>query len=433
MNLLHANDRPGEYPPSWYAATVAPLAPFPPLVGEARADVAVIGGGYTGLSAALHLAERGYDVALLEAHRVGFGASGRNGGQVGSGQRKDVDALEAAFGREMARRLWNLGEEAKALVRALIDRHAIPAQWTPGILHACWHDREVAHAHRLAEKLARDYDYPHVRPLDRAAMRAEVDSPVYRGGSLDLGAGHIHPLAYALGLARAAAAAGARIHERSEVLTIEHGAEPVAVTAAGRLRAGQLILAGNGYLGGLEPRIAARVMPINNFIVATEPLGPRARTLIPNAVAVADSKFVINYFRLSPDGRLLFGGGESYGYRFPPIGPTVRRPLARVFPDLTKVRFDYAWGGTLAITMSRLPCFARPAPNVLSASGYSGHGVALATLAGRILAEAVAGEMERFDLMARLPTPPFPGGPRLRPALLALAMTWFALRDRLGI
>lgn len=433
MNLLHANDRPGEYPPSWYAATAELLPPFPGLVGEARADVAVVGGGYTGLSAALHLAERGYDVALLEAHRVGFGASGRNGGQVGSGQRREVDWLEQRFGRATARRLWDLAEEAKALVRGLIDRHAIPARWVPGIAHAFWQARDVPHAHRLAEKLARDYDYPHVVPLDRAALRAEVDSPVYQGGVLDRGAGHIHPLAFALGLARAAAAAGARLYERSEVLGIEHGAEPVLVTATGRLRAGQVILAANGYLGALEPAVAARVMPINNFIVATEPLGERARTLIPNAIAVADSKFVINYFRLSHDGRLLFGGGESYGYRFPAIGPTVRRPLARVFPDLANVRFDYAWGGTLAITLSRLPCFTRPAPGVLSASGYSGHGVALATLAGKILAEAVAGQAERFDVMAALPTPPFPGGPRFRPALLTLAMSWYALRDRLGI
>jgi gamma-glutamylputrescine oxidase len=433
MNLLHVNDRPGSYPPSWYAATAEPLPPFPELRGETRADVCVVGGGYTGLSAALHLAQRGYEVVLLEAQRVGFGASGRNGGQVGSGQRLEVDELERRFGHDDARRLWDLGEEAKALVRHLIDHHGIPAGWTPGVAHACWQARGVGHAHALAERLARDYGYGQVEPLDAKAMRELVDSPAYKGGVVDWGAAHIHPLAFVLGLARAAATAGVRIHERSEVHRIDEGAEAVARTGRGIVHARHLILAANGYLGGLNREVAARVMPINNFIVATEPLGARAETLIRKGVAVADSKFVVNYFRLSPDGRLLFGGGESYGYRFPDIAARVRRPMLEVFPDLAEARIEHAWGGTLAITRSRLPCFARPAPNILSASGYSGHGVALATLAGRILAEAVAGQAERFDLMARLPTPPFPGGTALRAPVLALAMSWYALRDRLGI
>lgn len=433
MNLLHANDRPGQYPPSWYAATAEAPAPFPELRGETRADVCVVGGGYTGLSAALHLAQRGYDVVLVEAHRVGFGASGRNGGQVGSGQRLEVDELERRFGAEMARRLWDLGEEAKALVKALIDHHGIPAGWTPGIAHALWQARDVPHAHAIAEKLARDYGYGQVEPLDARGMRDLVDSPAYKGGAVDWGAAHIHPLAFAFGLAKAAKAAGVRLYERSEAHHIAEGAEVVVRTGQGAVRAPHLILAANGYLGGLNRHVAARVMPINNFIVATEPLGDRAETLIRRGIAVADSKFVVNYFRLSPDGRLLFGGGESYGYRFPDIAATVRGPMAGVFPDLKDVRIDYAWGGTLAITMTRLPFFARPAPNVLSASGYSGHGVALATLAGKVLAEATAGQAERFDVLAGLPAPAFPGGAALRAPLLVLAMSWFALRDRLGL
>jgi gamma-glutamylputrescine oxidase len=433
MNLLHANDTAGAYPRSLYAATAQPLALFPDLRGEVRADVAIVGGGYTGLSAALHLARRGFDVALLEAHRVGFGASGRNGGQVGSGQRLEVDELERMFGLDLSRRLWAFGEEAKALVRELIDGHAPEAGWTPGIATAMWQARDVPDVHRVAEKLARDYGYDKVEPLDRDGLRALVDSPVYQGGAVDWGAAHIHPLRYALGLARAATAAGARIYERAEATGIIDGPNPAVITAQGRVNARHVILAANGYLGGLDRRVAARVMPINNFIVATEPLGKRAETIIRRSVAVADSKFVINYFRLSEDGRMLFGGGESYGYRFPDIARTVRKPMAQVFPDLRDVRIDHAWGGTLAITMNRLPCFLRLTPTVLSASGYSGHGVALATLAGKILAEAVAGEAERFDVMASLPSPPFPGGPALRSPLLVLAMTWFALRDRLGI
>ncbi len=433
MNLLFANDRQGEYPPSYYAATATPLAPFAPLRGEARADVCVIGGGYTGLSAALHLAERGLSVVLLEAHRMGFGASGRNGGQVGSGQRLDQDDLERMVGPGDARRMWDMAEEAKALVRDLIARHGIPVTFHPGIAHACRSDREVDHARRYADKLRRDYGYEAIEPLDRDAIRALIGSRAFAGGELDHGAGHLHPLNYALGLAQAAAGAGVRLHENSVVSRIEPGVQPVVHTAEGHVRASHVIIAANGYLGSLEPKVAARVMPINNFIVATEPLGDRAKDVLARPVAVADTRFVVNYWRLSEDNRLLFGGGESYGYRFPDIVKTVRKPMLEIYPQLADARIDYAWGGTLAITVNRMPCFLRVAPNILSASGYSGHGVAMATMAGKVLAETVAGQAGRFDLMASLPQPRFPGGPALRWPLLVLAMAWYSTRDRLGV
>jgi gamma-glutamylputrescine oxidase len=433
MNLLHANDRAGEYPPSYYAATRAEFGPLPPLQGAVRADVCIVGGGYTGLSAALHLAQRGMSVVVLEAHRVGFGASGRNGGQVGSGQRLDQGALEAAVGLADARRLWDFAQEAKDMVRGLIAAHDMPVRFHPGIAHACWSEGEVRDAARYAEKLRRDYGYDQIEPLSHEEIGRLIPSGVFAGGEMDRGAGHVHPLNYAIGLARAAQAAGAVIHEASEVTGIAHGATPVVTTAQGTVTCDHLILACNGYLGALEPQVAARVMPINNFIVATEPLGDRAKEVLAEPVAVADTKFVVNYWRLSEDNRLLFGGGESYGYRFPDIIKTVRKPMLEVYPSLRDVKIDHAWGGTLAITMTRNPCFLRVAPNVLSASGYSGHGVALATLAGRILAEAVAGQAERFDLMARLPTPRFPGGVALRWPLLVLAMTWYSMRDRLGL
>ena len=433
MNLLHANDRAGQYPASYYAATAAPLAAFAPLRGETRADVCIVGGGYTGLSAALHLAQKGFDVALVEAHRVGFGASGRNGGQVGSGQRQDQDWIERAVGKPLAHRLWDMAEEAKALVRALITDHAMPVTYYPGIAHACWSDAEVRHAHVYAQKLHRDYNYTEMQPLDQNGIRALVGSGVYKGGDIDHGAGHLHPLNYAIGLAQAASKAGVRIYETSEVHHVKHGAKPVVQTGQGRVICDHVILAGNGYLGNLDRKVAARVMPINNFIVATEPLGDRATDILAQPIAVADTKFVVNYWRLSEDNRLLFGGGESYGYKFPDIIKTVLKPMLQVYPQLKDVKIDYAWGGTLAITMNRMPCFTRPAPNVLSASGYSGHGVAMATLAGKIMAEAVGAQAERFDVMAALPYTRFPGGAALRWPLLVSAMTWYSMRDRLGI
>ncbi|MFT3972933.1 MAG: FAD-binding oxidoreductase [Amaricoccus sp.] len=429
LDLLTANDRPGAYPESWYAATTPLLPPFPALAGAVEADVCVVGGGYTGLSAALHLAECGFDVALVEASRVGSGASGRNGGQVHSGQRQDQDWLEGRLGPAAARTLWDLAEEAKALVRGLVARHGIDCDLRDGIVAAAHRAAYVPAYHAEAAKLAQVYGYDRVEPLDAAGIRDLLGTAAYHGGSLDRGAAHLHPLAYAIGLARAADAAGVRIFETSRVTAIGAGARPEVRTADGAVRARFVVLAANGYVGHLVPAVSARVMPINNFIVATAPL---ERMPLAEPVAVADSRFVVTYYRPSADGRLLFGGGESYGWRFPAdIRALVRPRLAAIYPDLADVALDYAWGGTLAITVNRMPAFQRLAPNVLSASGYSGHGVAMATLAGKLLAEAVAGTAERFDVFARIPQPAFPGGAAMRWPLLVLAMTWYALRDRL--
>jgi len=431
MDILRINDPEGQYPGnSWYVATAEPLPPFPAVSGDQRADICVVGGGFTGLSAALHLARAGFDVMLVEAGRLGFGASGRNGGQVGTGQRLDQASLEKLVGPEDARKLWDIAQEAVALTRALADEGGTDPGFVPGVLHADHKPGFARDTRAHVEHMQAVYGYDQIRYLDRDALRAELAAEGYHSGSLDMGAGHLHPLRYALGLARLAVAAGVRIHEQTRMRALDDG---TVVTDAGRIRADHVVLAMNGYHNNALPVLAQRVMPINNFIAATEPLGgDRARRLIPNNVAVADSRFVINYFRMSADHRLLFGGGESYGYRFPAdIAAKVRRPLAQVFPDLADIRFDYAWGGTLGITMSRLPHFVRLGGNVLSASGFSGHGVAMATMAGRMLAEAVGGQAGRFDLLAGLPAPRFPGGAALREPLLAAAMTWYSLRDRL--
>lgn len=431
--LLHVNDRDAEHAPSYYAATAVGVPELPSLAGEHSCDVAVIGGGYSGLSCALHLAGRGYDVALLEAHRVGWGASGRNGGQVGSGQRIGQDELEKLVGETLARQAWDIAEQAKTLVKDLVRRHEIPCDLRSGYLHANHRRRFDRHARAYAGFLNERYDYRDVRYVPPEEMASMLGARGYFGGFRDGGAAHLHPLNYALGLARAALAAGARLFERSEVLEVTPG-DPVRVrTASGTVKAKYVVYACNGYLGALEPRVGDRVMPINNFVIATEPLGEdRARSLIAGNECVSDSRFVINYFRLSADRRMLFGGGENYGYRFPAdIKSFVRRPMLEVFPQLADARIDYGWGGTLGITMSRLPHFERLDGNRLSISGYSGHGVALATLAGAVAAEAIDGVATRFDIMNALPTPRFPGGSRFRSALLVLAMTWFALRDRL--
>jgi gamma-glutamylputrescine oxidase len=433
MNLLYANDRRGEYPPSFYAATAKPLDPFPVLQGAQTADVCVVGGGYMGLSAALHLAERGHDVVLIEAHRVGFGASGRNGGQVGSGQRRDQDELERMVGREDAHRLWDLAEDAKALVRTLITRHQMPVTFRPGVAHACWADAEVHHDQTYAARLARDYGYDQIEALDTPAIQHLIGSPAFKGGTIDRGAGHIHPLNFAIGLAKAAAAAGVRIHERTEALSIRPGPKPVVQTTSGTVTANHVILAGNGYMAGLAHQYSAKVMPINNFIIASEPLGDRAKDILSEPVAVADTKFVVNYWRLSDDNRLLFGGAESYGYRFPDIIKAVTKPMLDIYPQMKGVKIDYAWGGTLAITVNRMPALLRLHPNVTAASACSGHGVAMATMTGRIMAQAVDTQSAQFDLLASLPKPSFPGGAALRWPLLVLAMTWYSMRDRLGL
>lgn len=434
MNLLYANDRRGQYPPSWYAATATPPEPFAPLKGAQKADVCVIGAGYTGLSAALHLAQAGRNVVLLDAQRVGFGASGRNGGQLGSGQRMEQDALETLMGDPEAAKLWALAENAKDLVKSLITEHKIDCYLKPGVAWTGSTTGEVRHLHEYAELLATKYGYGQIETLDHAALQSVCPSPDYKGGILDMGAAHLHPLNFALGLARAAVAAGVRIYERSAVHHIEEGTPATVRTDAGHVVADHVILACNGYLGGLNRSVAAHVMPINNFIVATEPLCDRIADVLPRDVAVADSRFVVNYFRLSHDGRLLFGGGESYGYRFPTdIAAKVRKPMSVVFPQLGDVKIDYAWGGTLGITMKRLPYLTRIGANVLSASGYSGHGVGTATHAGQLMARAIQGDGDGFDTMAAMPATPFPGGAAMRSPLLVLAMSWYAMRDRLGL
>lgn len=432
MDLLYGNERKGAYPPSAYAAGVDLPPPLPALDGERRTEICVVGGGYTGLSAALHLAEQGREVTLIDAQRVGWGASGRNGGQMGTGQRLDQITLEGMVGLDHARRLWDIAEGAKALVQDRISRHKIDCEFAPGIIYADHKKRYVSGTREYVDHLRAKYGYDKISFLDRDALSAAIGTDVYHAGSLDWGAGHLNPLKFALGLASAAQAAGVTIFEETRAMDITRGDTARVKTASGTITADHVLLACNGYLGTLEPDVANRVMPINSYIAATEPLDEaRAKALIPANVAIADSRFVVNYYRLSADRRMLFGGREAYGYRHPAdIAKAVRQRMLSIYPQLSDLRMDYDWGGTLGITMNRMPHFARLAPNMLSASGFSGHGLAMATMAGALMAEALSDRPERFDTIASVPTHRFPGGTALRRPLLVMAMLYYALRDR---
>jgi gamma-glutamylputrescine oxidase len=423
-----------QHAPSYYAATVAhPLAALP-LDGRHSCDVCVVGGGFTGCAAALRLAQRGITVKLLEQSRLGWGASGRNGGQVHVGLRRDQNYLEDKLGASSARNLWELALAARAHLDELIAKYDIACDYRTGLLHADHKARYTQATRRYVAHLQETYGYAHIRYVEREELRSLVATDGYYGASLDMRGGHLHPLNLVLGIARAAQTNGAQLHEGAEVLKIERAGDGfVVATAAGEVRASRVILACNGYLRGISREVESHVMPINNYIAVTEPLGPEgAAAVLKRGYAVADSRFVVNYYRTTVDNRLLFGGGENYSYRFPnDIAGFVRPHLLGVFPQLTGTRLDYAWGGTLAITRTRMPFIREIAPGFYNASGFSGLGVVLAPYAGKIVADAIAGERQAFDAFARVPVPRFPGGPALRWPTLVGAMLLYSLRDRL--
>ncbi len=421
------------HPDSYYVATAHDMVERPELDADLTADVCVIGGGFTGLSCAINLAELGMSVVLLEAERIGFGASGRCGGLIGTGQRKDVLELEHQFGLERSRQLWHFAELAKKEIRDRVSQHDIPCDLQKGQLIGIHKLSYVGWAQEFSDALTDRYEYPFCMPLTAEQTREYVATDDYYGGFYDPDAMALHPLNYVLGIASAAADAGVRIFENSRVTGYTRTDPAVVSTANGSVTAAHIVLGCNGYLGDLEPRSAGKIMPINNFMLATEPLEEdRAKELISGRYGVHDTRFVVNYYRLSDDNRLLFGGGENYRPGFPKdIGKFVRRYMLRVFPQLRDVGIDYAWGGTLSVTVNRLPHFGRLEPNVWFAQGYSGHGISTATFAGKVAAEAIAGVAGRFDAFASLPTYTFPGGTMLRYPGMVLGMLYYGLKDRL--
>jgi len=422
---------------NYYYATALPPPPHAPLAGEVRADVCIVGGGISGLSAALHLVERGFTVALLEAKHLGFGGSGRSGGQTIFGYACGQEKLQQIVGKEDARRLWDFALDGMKLLNESIARHHIECDYVAGHMHVgvkARHDAELA---AEVESLHTEYGYRSVRLVGHEELRSLVASDRYTTGLYDSASGHLNPYKYTLGLGAAAARAGVRIFENSGVTKLDiaqnASSDHVAHTARGTVRARYLLIAGNALLGRLVPELARKLMAVGTYIAATEVLGEqRAAQLIANNAAVADINWVLDYFRRSADHRLLFGGRVSYSGVDPfDSARVLRGRIARVFPQLNDVKIQYAWGGFVDITPNRAPHFGRLAPNAYFLQGFSGHGMVLTGIAGQIVAEAMAGTAERFDVFARIPHRDFPGGALLRRPALVLAMLWFRLKDLL--
>ena len=423
-----------EHTTSYYASTCNEVQDRPALAEAIEADVCIIGAGFTGLSTALHLAEAGFKVVVLEAARIGFGASGRNGGQLVNSYSRDIDVIEKNYGTEMGKTLGSMAFEGADIIRQRIADYQIDCDYRDGGVFAAFNKRQM---HELSEqkKLWERHGHDQLELMDQDRIREVVDSPAYIGGLLDKRGGHIHPLNLALGEADAIEQLGGRIFEDSKVIRIDRGERPVVYTEQGQVTADYLMIAGNAYLGGLVPELAAKSMPCGTQIITTEVLGEeRARQLIPDLYCVEDCNYKLDYYRITGDFRLLYGGGVTYGGGDPASIEAFLRPrLERTFPQLKGVRFDFAWGGDFLLTMSRLPQFGRIGNNIYYAQGYSGHGVTTTHLAGKLIAEALKGQAERFDAFASLKHYSFPGGQVFRVPYTALGAFYYGLRDKLGI
>ncbi|MGY8861705.1 MAG: NAD(P)/FAD-dependent oxidoreductase [Pseudomonadales bacterium] len=419
---------------SYYAASANQKIECPTLKGNHSADVCVVGAGITGLSAALNLAERGYKVTVLEANLVGWGASGRSGGQMIFGFGCDMSVIEKSAGKTAAKAMWDMSVEAIDTLRQRVDQHQIQCDLQQGHLHAAIKPRQMHELEEWQASLEKDYGYASLSLWNEQKVQSQMASERYIGGLYDTNSGHIHPLNYTLGLAKAALDAGVIIYTDSSVTKVTRKSQAnVCHTAQGQVTAKQVLFCGNAYMGKLVPEISNKIMPVGTYIGATQPLGKeRAEALIKNNMAVADINFVLDYFRMSADYRMLFGGRVSYSTLAPPnLKNSMRQRMLKVFPQLEDVSMDYTWGGNVAITMNRGPHFGRVGKDLYFAQGFSGHGIAATGLAGKLLAEAVAGQAERFDLFNEISHLPFPGGTLLRTPALVLAMAWYRLRDML--
>jgi gamma-glutamylputrescine oxidase len=417
---------------NWYALT-APNMTFANVTGDVDCDIAIIGGGFTGLGAALELAQSGANVALFEAAEIGSGASGRNGGQLHIGQRLDPAHIEALLGDVAAKALWQMAMDARENILKLVADHTIDCDLRHGIVHAWHRPKFEADDRSYADFVEGHYGYGRLRFMTKAETADELGTDVYHGALFDAGGGHLHPLKFALGMAKAAQRSGAKIFEQARIVSKHKTAtgHQLALSSGHRVTCNTLLICGNGYMSGLDETIDAHVLPINNFILTTEPL--HNETILRSNFAAADSRFVVNYWRKTHDNRLLFGGGENYSAHFPSdIKAFVRANMLKIYPDLREVKISHAWGGTLSITLSRAPFVRNLGGGAYVAAGYSGQGVVLAPYFGKLLAKAVMGDEADVDLLARLPTPSFWGGKLLRTSALTLGLSYYALLDKLA-
>jgi gamma-glutamylputrescine oxidase len=424
---------------SYYTASANAAANYPQLTESIEVDVCVVGGGLAGLSAAIELADRGYSVAVLEAQHIGYGASGRNGGQIIAGLACEQAVIEKLLGMDAAKQVWDISLQALDLVRERVQRFNIQCDLKDGFLGVAVNARKGDKLRRWYDEMAQKYQYDidasWIAPAD---IRGWIDSPRYHSGYFDKRSGHLHPLNYCLGLAQGAASLGVQIYQHSAVLSMQQGDTVTLRTQQGQVKAKHVVLAGNMYLPEfapkLAPSIASRIMPVGTYIIATAPIDAKLKAqLIASDAAVCDTNFDLDYFRFSADNRMVYGGRISYSTLTPPnIEANLSARMAATFPQLAQTPIEYTWGGFVDITMNRAPDFGRIAPNVYYLHGFSGHGVALTGMAGKLAALAIAGQSQGLDLMAKIPHHDFPGGKWLRMPALVLGMAWYRLQDILS-
>ena len=426
--FLKFNTDTKQHAPSYYAATANWQTDYPELEGAIEADVAIVGGGFSGVATAVELSERGYKVVLLESNRIGWGASGRNGGQIIGGYGQNPGAFRSTIGSEGVDIVEGMGVECVDIIKQRIEKYNIDCDLKWGYCEVGLKKRHLKSYQQWAE------DDPAMRLLDQDKIKEYVNSELYLGGYYREDWGHIQPLNLCLGEAKVAQSLGANIFENSQVTNITYGDNPVVTTQKGSVKAGHVILCGNAYMGKLVPYLDARVLPATSCIIGTEPLSDEQlqQTMVRD-VAVCDSRTALDYYRLSADKRLLFGGLSNYTGLEPANAEAVmRNKMAKVFPSLKNVKIDYSWSGRMGISVRRMPQIGRlKNSNILYASGYSGHGVAPTHMTGRLLAEAVDGNTHRFDIMNKMFHLPWPGGKLLRRPAMAAGMMFYKIRDAL--
>jgi len=420
---------------SYYAASANPSADRPALNESIHADICIVGAGFTGLSTALHLAEQGKSVVIVEGAKVGWGASGRNGGQIVNGLNAGLDTIEKKFGVDTANFIGTMVQEGSDIIRRFVSQYAIDCDLKKYNIYV---GLNAKHLQALGDKQAlwKRHGMDNYELLDASALQEHVQSNRYTGGLLDRTGGHLHPLNLALGEAAAFEKLGGKIVEQTRVIRVENiESDPCVVTKHGSITCGTLVLCGNAYLGNAVPKLGPRVMPVSTQVMATEPLDAElANSLLPTDACVEDVRYILDYYRLSADKRLLFGGGTVYGGTDPAdVEAKLRPSMEKVFPQLKNVGVDYAWSGNFALSFTRVPQMGKTGPNTYHAMGYSGHGVTGTHLFGRILSDAIVGNTERFDRMSRIPWYPFPGGQRLRAPYSTAGSWWYGLRDTFGL